>query len=219
MSDLSHSIDSKSETSLDWSVTSTSKSSDSGNVSLNDKDKKEAPMKMPNLPALRPKRNTTVNKKVQPTNSQTPKKKGPAPKKASTPTNEDVTLSDMTLDASCINTLNRTHMPSTVNILDESTVVDVGLKRPKGITKPGGPENGKGSKTRFNNRRHTMVPKTINQSGGKVPESRMNRTNNTLGKSRIGAIIKNRTSNCSDDTLETDEEEITDEMIDEAYTR
>ena len=219
MSDLSHSIDSKSETSLDQSVTSTSKSSDSGNVSAKDKDKKKAPMKMPTLPAFKPKKNPTVNKKVKPTNSQTPKKKGPAPKKAcSTPTNEDVTIFDMTLDASCIKTLNRTHMPSTVNILDESTVVDVGLKRPKGITKPGGPENGKGSKTRYNNRRHTMLPKTINQSGGKVPESRMNRTN-TLGKSRIGAINRNRTSNCSDDTLETDEEEITDEMIDEAYTR
>ena len=97
MSDLSHSIDSKSETSLDRSVTSTSKSSDSGNVSLKDKDKKKAPMKMPTLPARKPKRNPTVNKKVQPTNSQTPKKKGPAPKKAcSTPTNDDVTISDMT---------------------------------------------------------------------------------------------------------------------------
>ena len=97
MSDLSHSIDSKSETSFDRSVTSTSKSGDSGNVSLKDKDKKKAPMKMPTLPALKPKRNPIFNKKVQPTKSQTPMKKGPAPKKAcSTPTNDDVTISVMT---------------------------------------------------------------------------------------------------------------------------
>jgi len=221
MSDLSHSIDFKSETSFDGAVTSTSKSSDFGNVSSKDKDiKKNKPsMKMPTLPAARPKRLPTVNKKVNPSNSQTPKKKASAPKKAcSTPTNDDVTISDMTLDASCINTLNRTHMPSTVNILDESAVVDVGSKRSKGLTKPGGPDYVKGGKTRFSNRRHTMVPNTNNQSGGKATESRLNRTN-TLGKSRIGSINRNRTSNCSDDKLDTDEEEITDEMIDEAYTR
>ena len=47
----------------------------------------------------------------------------------------------MTLDTSCVNMLNRTQVPSTVDIFDESTVVDVGLKRPKGLSKPGGRGN------------------------------------------------------------------------------
>jgi len=166
----------------------------------------------------------------------TPTKKN-APKKAcSTPTSEDVTISDMTLDASCISVVNRTRAAPLTNPLDdtvcnEAPVLNMQaghLKRGGGLDSTVVEKRTSSTSGTSNSRRHTMVPPRNNISGGKVGGG--NISGGRLGGSRNASKIKHplgamkvcqsgvKVGN-SDADANIEDEEITDEMMNVAYTR
>ena len=151
---------------------------------------------------------------------QTPPKKIVPKKACSTPTNDDVTISDMTLDASCISVVNRTRLPSMPNLLDD-TVPNVAplLKMKAPPIKEGFDNTIVEMPTNTTTvRRHTMVPPRSNPGIGKMGAPR------TSAKLKKPLISKGQGANktiCTDTTrsVTNDDDEITDEMMDAAYTR
>merc|ERR1712179_617232 len=158
-----------------------------------------------------------------------------APKKAcSTPTNEDVTISDMTLDASCISVVNRTRAAPPASLLDETATNEAPvLNMRAGQGRRGGGLDSTVVEMRSNNssgnsitRRHTMVPPRSNTSGGRVGVG--NTSGGRLGGPRTAVknkqpLLPNKVPQsavklCEADA-DTDEDEVTDEMMNVAYTR
>jgi len=157
----------------------------------------------------------------------TPKKN--APKKAcSTPTSEDVTISDMTLDASCISIVNRTRAAPPPNLLDDTvtnpSTAPVLKMRPAGGRRLGLDSTvvevgGNNSAGNSNSRRHTMVPPRSNNSSG---GNRLG-LNSTRVAPRTAAKKPLLTKVCSETeevvNAEDNEDEISEEMMNVAYSR
>jgi len=188
------------------------------------------PLKRPAVPKPTarqlPPRPPAAQKSTSVPKPQTPNKKN-APKKAcSTPTSEDVTISDMTLDASCISIVNRTRAAPPTNILDDTVTNAAPVLK---MRAPAGKRAGldctvmeMGSNTSGGNstvRRHTMVPPRGNTSGGRgVPRTGV-KVKQPLMAKVTQTVTKGPASDLEEGASNEEEDEITEEMMSVAYTR